>query len=383
MMGTPISSSSSQIDPIMASHEHRGTLNLLHWLGVMFDTLSAAMYQRPLVVSDEDSQFALAPTSMLDSEDHVNFEVQTISQNETHQRDVWGEFFLRGSGEHLGSGHTQRRWPCSYEQAASVLSEATPVKVLLYRRITQLQTLIYRGASRDRLEEVIRNTMLVYQHWNCTYQNFMLDCVANHEMLPPRIQSWYVILDGHWHLAAMLLADVVESIDDGRLGSDVEREARQATGFVATLRIDNALAVGALACSSLQGQEPTLHRYFHDSLNEVAFLVEPWTVVLVHSFAKGAYICLDSLDLFGNHTLSTDCFRQNCELCICALQYLGRKSDMAFLVAQNLTKKLNCKVSSRAVDLGRPAGSPWVSAGSRGEPWAGSTGYTGRQTAQI
>lgn len=345
MVETPDLSPSSHINPIMTSHEHRGTLNLLHWLGVMFDTLSAAMYQRPLVVSDEDSQAALAPISNLDTADHINFEFQTILQSQSGQSDVWGDLFLRGSGEFLWSDHTQPRWPCSYEQAASILSEATPVKVLLYRRITQLQTLIYRRASRDRLEEAIQSAMIVYQHWNCTYQRFFLDCVANHEMLPPRIQSWYVILDGHWHLATMLLADVIESIDEGRLGSDVEREARQGADFVATLRIDNALAVGALARSSLQGQIPTLHGHFHDALNEVAFLVEPWTVVLIHSFAKAAYVCLDSSSLMSSSSLSTDCFRQNCESCICALEFLGRKSDMAFLVAQSLSNDLNFKAS--------------------------------------
>lgn len=30
-------------------------MDLLYWLGVMFDTLSTAMHKRPLVISDEDS----------------------------------------------------------------------------------------------------------------------------------------------------------------------------------------------------------------------------------------------------------------------------------------------------------------------------------------
>lgn len=344
----------SQVDPILANSEHRNTLSLMFWLGVMFDTLSAAMYQRPLVVSDEDSQIASASPSPLEPSDadpdadQVDLDSWTVPQhNKTPKKqDVWGDFFLRTQIEQESheSTDTRPRWPCSYETAASILSEATPVKVLLYRRVTQLQNLIYRGASRARLEEVIQKTLRVYHHWNCTYQRFMLDCVANHEMLPPRIQSWYVILDGHWHLAAMLLADVIESIDNGRLGSEAERAARQATDLVSTLRIDNALAVGALARSSLQGQEPTMHRHFHDSLNEVAFLVEPWTVVLIHSFAKAGYICLESLHVPDEQNMLAECFRQNCEFCICALQYLGRKSDMAFLVARNLSRSLELKL---------------------------------------
>ncbi|KAL2802245.1 hypothetical protein BJX63DRAFT_438061 [Aspergillus granulosus] len=278
----------------------------------------------------------------------LDMDLITIKQQDMNlptKNDVWGDFFLHPAARqdptstHPHVQTQQPRWPCSYEEAASVLSEATPVKVLLYRRITQLQTLIYRGASPSRLEEVIQKTLLVYHHWEYTYQPFMLDCVANHGSLPHRIQSWYVILDGHWHLAAMLLADVLESIDRSRFGLELERESRIASDLIATLRIDNALAVGSLARSSLRGQNSTMHRHFHDSLNEVAFLVEPWTVVLVHSFAKAAYISLDWLGSQGGAL--GECFRQNCEHCISALKYLGRKSDMAFCVASGLERELH------------------------------------------
>lgn len=341
----PKLSNSGPADPTLASDEYRTTLSLLFWLGVMFDTLSAAMYQRPLVVSDEDSQITSPTPSTPSLEDQVDLNGWNLPSNQTQlqkKQDVWGDFFLRQS-----YSNEQPRWPCSYEDAASILSEATPVKVLLYRRVTQLQTLVYRGVEPRRLEDVIKETLLVYHHWNNTYQRFMLDCVANHELLPPRIQSWYVILDGHWHLAAMLLADVLETVDRGRLGSDVEREARQATNFVTKLRRENAFAVGALARSSLRGKESIVRGDFHDSLTEVAFLTEPWTVVLIHSFAKAGYISLEGMDISVEQDSLSECFRQNCEFCIAALQYLGRKSDMATLVARDLSRTLNVKLSRR------------------------------------
>lgn len=333
-----------QVDSILNSHENRSTLGLLFWLGVMFDTLSAAMYQRPLVVSDEDSQIASASPAMLASEQLIPTKILQTDDihNKKRQNDVWGEFFLHPAKL---SGGVQPRWPCSYEEAAAVLSEATPVKVLLYRRVTQLQTLIYRGASCDDLEEVIQKTLLVYQHWNCTYRRFMGDCAENHDFLPSRIQSWYVILDGHWHLAVMLLADTIESIDNRRLGSESEGEARIAAGFVLTLRTEHAFMVSELARASLYGQNPSMHLDFHDSLNEVAFLVEPWTVVLIHSFAKAAYILLESLDISDRYIVQADSFARGCEYCIRALQYLGRKSDMAFMVARNLSISLDLKLA--------------------------------------
>lgn len=328
-----------EVDPILNSPENRNTLGLLFWLGVMFDTLSAAMYQRPLVVSDEDSQIASASPAMLDSEQLSLTRAPQTDMIHKKQQDVWGEFFL----EPAKLSGTVPRWPCSYEEAAAVLSEATPVKVLLYRRVTQLQTLIYRGASPDAIEEVIEKTFMVYQHWNRTYRRFMLDCVENHDFLPSRIQSWYVILDGHWHLATMLLADTIESIDNGRLGS--ASEDRIAAGFISKLKTEHALTVSNLCRASLYGQNPSMHLHFHDSLNEVAFLVEPWTIVLTHSFAKAAYILLENLDIADGHSVQANSFLRGCEDCIRALQYLGRKSDMAFMLARNLSISLDLKLA--------------------------------------
>lgn len=88
-----------------------------------------------------------------------------------------------------------------------------------------------------------------------------------------------------------------------------------------------------------------MDRHFHDSLSEVAFLVEPWTAVLVHCFAKAGSILLESLDISGDQNVYTECLRQNCEFLIRALQYLGRKSDMAFLAARNLLRSLESKLA--------------------------------------
>ncbi|KAL4900469.1 regulatory protein alcR [Aspergillus multicolor] len=347
------SSQSTQLDPIISNDEHRSTLGLIFWLGIMFDTLSAAMYQRPLVVSDEDSQISYSRIAF-ESDPPINLDcwepVSSAPPNKGNT-DVWGDLFLQNPPHHRHSPgrslHEQlTRWPCTYEEAAAVLSSATPVKVLLYRRVTQLQTLLYRGASPARLEAAIQRAMHVYHHWTAKYQPFMQDCVVNHKLLPSRIQSWYVILDGHWHLAAMLLADVLESVDRDMDYSDIHNHRKE---LITKLRLDNALAVSALARSSLRSQEqekafnPAMERHFHDSLTEVAFLVEPWTVVLIHSFARAAYILLDCLDGEQGALAGYLQLRQNCDYCTRALQYLGRKSDMARLVAGDLEKGLEAK----------------------------------------
>ena len=95
-----------------------------------------------------------------------------------------------------------------------------------------------------------------------------------------------------------------------------------------------------------------MHRYFHDSLNEVAFLVEPWTVVLIHSFAKAGYISLENIDASGKYASLTESLRENCNFCIRALEYLGRKSDMATVVAGTLSRSLKARFSTDTDNYG-------------------------------
>jgi hypothetical protein len=182
----------------------------------------------------------------------------------------------------------------------------------------------------------------------------MLDCIANHDDLPPRVQTWYVILAAHWHLAAMLLADTLESIDRAMIGLGSQREFRSAIDLVASLRRKNALAVSSLAQCSLHGQDPSFSKLgqFNDSVKHGAFLTEPWTVVLMRSFTRAGYILLNDVDMsphainFGEND-SAEQSRRQCEFCIDALLCLGRMSDMAFLAARALSNSLNGRLRKR------------------------------------
>ncbi|KAJ5232368.1 regulatory protein alcR [Penicillium chermesinum] len=338
---------------ILANSGHRDTLNLLFWLGLMFDTQTAAMHQRPPVVSDEDSEVSLVQSlrSLPDGAqrplDLDGWNMPSTRNSGNHPTDLWGDYILHKSPNRCDSHKEPRRWPCSYEEAATILSDGAPVKVLLYRRVTQLQTLVYRGAFPERLEEGIRKAVLVYRHWHTTYDRFIRDCIANHITLPPRIQSWYVILAAHWHLGAMLLADVIETIDQRQTSSAAEREAREAVGFVATLRRDNAVAVASLAQCSLYEQGKSVQpRQFHDSLAEAAFLTEPFTVLLINTFVRAGCIFLDLISSFscsnyGTEDVSLARLQEHCSFCVRALMCLGRKSDLASLVGRTLAASLS------------------------------------------
>jgi hypothetical protein len=97
------------------TQENWKTVDLLYWLGVMFDTLSAAMHKRPLVVSDEDSDInpdispsAPKPTGSVFSSNHST---RKSSSN------LWDSFFFRA--QRPRSRSMPVRWPCSYDVAAT------------------------------------------------------------------------------------------------------------------------------------------------------------------------------------------------------------------------------------------------------------------------
>jgi hypothetical protein len=328
--------------------EDRETFNLLYWLAVMFDTLSAAMCQRPLVVEDEDSDlppvepeqssmpniFPESSTYPVETSDFDTFEKLEVPS------ELWGDRLI--SHETIDS-EPAAHWPCSYQQAASTLSFAAPVKVLLFRRVARLQTLLSRKKPASKIESAIKDSFLVYDYWNRIYNPFILDCIANHDELPARIQSWYVLLAGHWHLATFLLSDLISIIDKTHLSLPTERLARQTSQLVSKLRWENALAVADLSRASLHGSMDRSFqnaREFHFAVNKAALLTEPWTVVLIRSLSRGAYILAETATRHPN-TSEQIYARTRCSDCIKALWFLGRKSDMSFLAARYLSNMIS------------------------------------------
>ncbi|KAE9374936.1 hypothetical protein N431DRAFT_336457 [Stipitochalara longipes BDJ] len=337
------------------TQEDRKTVDLLYWLGVMFDTLSAAIHHRPLVVSDEDSDIHLEYPSNPDSlrlHGHSS-ENRRVSLTEQHIPDhlmskhtskLWSFFFFQDQA--LRNSTPPVRWPCSYQSAATALADAAPIKVLLFRKVTRIQTLILRHIHGEQLEEAIKDALKVHQYWNALYGPFILDCVAHHDQLPARIQSWYICLTGHWHLAVLLLADTIQIIDaDGQLGLESHRRWRESCGLVTALRHRTSHAVADLARCSCPREDASFpdSGEFHSAVNQGALLTEPWTQVLIRVFAKAGALLLADASISKHRSDPEKYCNQSLERsesCVEALWYLGRKSDMAFLAAKVLTEAL-------------------------------------------
>jgi hypothetical protein len=341
-------SSPSQID------QDRKSFNMLFWLGVMCDTSSAAVYNRPLVISDEDSAIILPthPSSTSlggkdvthDMEIDSNKDVPNLPISDV-KLELWDADFLERKIYHSQS---PLRWPCSVADAAAALSEATPCKVLLYRKVASLQALSLRAVSPQTVERYIQQALAVYQHWNQAYGPFIDDCLNHHNELPSSVKSWYVVHIGHWYLGALLLADVIDTIDEDHKSGLNHRELRETISLTHGLRKDNVDAATDLAratCSS----DPELGNGLQDSpytFDKMALLSEPWTGILTKCFCKTLELLLQWLSACkraNNGTVEaveTECLQSQAQICVQALETLGRKSDAAYLAAMLFSDQL-------------------------------------------
>lgn len=337
-----------QLDPTtVISTRDRETAGMVYWLAVMFDTISASIHQRPVVVNDEDSQHDAA-------DDPVFSKAECDETNNTHtsRGRRWSiNHFIQdnpnGPGQPL-------RWPCSYEAAARTVTRSGPVKILLYRHVSYLQDAIRRGSRGKQIEQIIENAVLVYCYWNITYGVFFRDLIENYDTVPPRIQSWFFCIHAHWHLAALILADLIESVDTNELGEPRARQERLSSTTVDAIRRASARDLSDLARVTTpsdwaQGMNPPSPQLpdFHSAVNQGAILTEPWTMILIRAFSKAFIWHLSEAQLRQHNRASLGHGYQNgqenlaqCVDCVRALWYLGKKSDMARNVAAVLSKAL-------------------------------------------
>ncbi|KAK7417607.1 hypothetical protein QQX98_004428 [Neonectria punicea] len=318
--------------------EDRSTVDLLYWLAVMFDTVSSSMNERPLVVADEDCQH-----SSPQEDPSVAGEMDETSSGRW-KIDVFIQDNLEAPGEFF-------HYPCSYEAAAEAVTKSAPVKVLLFRHVSYLQNILRKGGRGQKVEEIIRSTTSVYRYWNMTYGSFFRELVQHFHSVPPRIQSWFVCISAHWHLAALMLADLVEFVDESSLGIEAMVQSRVNSKMACRIRETSVRELSDLASVATPPSEepgnfaaPQLPD-FHHAVNEGTILTEPWTMILIRAFSKASVILLGEADeslRYGRATLghNNEDFKESlgrAEECIKGLWLLGKKSDMARKIAEVLS----------------------------------------------
>ncbi|KAK0390749.1 hypothetical protein NLU13_0252 [Sarocladium strictum] len=314
------------------AREDRDTIGLLYWLAIMFDTVAASMYERPVVVVDEECRY------------EVQRDLSTF--RDTNRPYRWDyEIFMQRSGEITNRTY----WPCSYERAAEDVTKSAPVKVLLFRHVSYLQNALRQSAPAHQIEDIIFNTMLIYDYWNRTHGAFFKELVQDFSNVPQRIRGWFICISAHWHLAALLLADLLEFVDENNCGLQGAKHERKALSVSAKLRDDSCGELSDL------GNVATLPTYlampqdspeFHHAVTEGTILTEPWTMILIRAFSKASLFFLDRAETLCETRNTLSFIRefkqdlQKAENCIKVLWLLGKKSDMAWELAETLQQAM-------------------------------------------
>ncbi|CAM1504919.1 Fc.00g025100.m01.CDS01 [Cosmosporella sp. VM-42] len=323
------------------SMEDRRTIGLLYWLAVMFDTVSSSMNERPVAVADGDCQHDAA------NEKSPQKTTTAVKIHQPSQR--WEvDLFIQDNPE---APSLSLQWPCSYEAAARAVTRSAPVKVLLFRHVSYFQNALRKGELGQPVEDVIQSTTLLYRYWNITYGTFFRELVKNYDSVPPRIQSWFVVISSHWHLAALMLADLIDFVDHNELGLEGFSQTRLKTNITARIRKASAAELSDLARVATPAGDGDFGDAkarelpnFHFAVNAGTLLTEPWTIILIRAFAKAAILHLGVVEDLRQHEWDTlghdsedlqESLRRS-EECIRGLWFLGRKSDMARDIARVL-----------------------------------------------
>ncbi|OAL33822.1 hypothetical protein AYO20_06833 [Fonsecaea nubica] len=353
-------------EPILL--EDYQAFDMLFWFSIMCDTTSAVLNEQGPVIPDDDSVFTLdggqpasQPPGVAAPFDRHSHPPRSISSNAS----VWGSCLANAQPVF---GVPAVRWPWPQDVGERLLQEATPVKVLLWRRLTVLHAHLSKETPPAAMERCIAETLKVYEYWQQHYGDFMLDCLANHAQLPFKIQSWYVVLGSHWHLAGLLLAQYID-VADGTLKSEsVQRSLRQSSALVLELQKANAYAIANLARAAKPPESPMSgqDQSFHYATAYGALVTEPWPEVLNRALAKACEVLLTWLSStkepaaasaaaltasqqawISANTSVSELTRQSTS-CIDALSFLGSSSDLALSTASSLKSRL------RSLNAGPP-----------------------------
>jgi hypothetical protein len=182
-----------------------------------------------------------------------------------------------------------------------------------------------------------------------THGAFFKELLRDYESVPGRLQSWFVCISAHWNLGALMLADLIEYVDENEIGEANASHARLSSKMVTRIRESSAKELSDLAKVSTPNQNLTSlaapqMSHFHHAVNEATILTEPWTILLIRAFAKATMVFLQEAKDYlecgpaapANYVNDYQESMRRAQDCIKGLWILGKKSDMARKSADTL-----------------------------------------------
>ncbi|KAI0908746.1 hypothetical protein F4823DRAFT_597549 [Ustulina deusta] len=304
--------------------EERGTIGLLYWLAVMFDTVSSSMNERPVVVADEDCQH-----------DGTYSSAATIDRPPDYRWNL--ELFAQDNP----TNPSTLSWPCPHDSAVKAVTRSAAVKVLLFRYVSYLQNTLRKQARGRIIEDIIHDAMQIYRYWNLTHGAFFRSLIKNYDSVAARIKSWFPCIHIPWHLGALMLADLIEFVDRNGLGLEEASLNRLTVNLAARIRKSSAVELSDLARVTTPREIGNMSTEqlpgYHFAVSEGSILTEPWTVLLIRAFTKASIFHLGVAEdlrrqewaILGQESEEYKESLTRCDNCIKALWFLGRKSEMA------------------------------------------------------
>lgn len=328
------------------SNEDQATVDLLYWLAVMFDTVSSCMNDRPVVVSDDESAQAPLP----ENSDTVS--CQVLSKGASFGR--WNvQVFIR---DNVHAPQEIPVWPCSQEEVADAIIKSAPIKVLHFRHVSYLQSIIRKGVRGKPVDDLIERAICVYRYWEMTYGPFFRSLINDINLISFRTQGWFICIAAHWYLASLMLTDLIDFVDSNGLSTPAATHSRILMSTTAMIREHTIKDLSDLARISTprtdgsdDGAVPAAEVEFHHAITECVILTEPWTMILIKVFTKASVILISAVEeaidnnsdrpgwacekLLANLAMAEECIK--------ALWNLGKKSDLSRKSAEVLSVALD------------------------------------------
>ena len=354
--------------------------NLIFWLGVMCDTTRSVINQRSLIMPDTETFTSFSRATRSDFNSVMPTTLGTSSwrpgrdgrlshpQETTRSVDIWGSYFLDIDRLWRRNLATTGKLTTS-ELRSQTLQRSVPLKLLFWRKVGRLQTMISSREGHPTLptpteiENAIKEALAVHQYWTANYSGFFTACIKEHSDLSFQFQSWYLVLVLGWNLACIILARCIDFIDGNEMSERLGQSLRATSVLTCELRRTSAYAIAEAAkvsycppISTVQENDPSTPALLSATsshpalLGKSALLADPHTEKVVKALEMATETLLDCLRqwrypapsdsaphlswLYTN--TSSDEISRHCVSCINALDLLKCKSDASRLTTKHL-----------------------------------------------
>lgn len=304
---------------------------------------ASAISGRPLVISDDDCAIEnLYPEPVIVTNDTVTngsaSQIPSIRETCNKRVSLWNSIMVKDMN---GTGYLS----LAQENAdpESIIEEAIPLKVLLFRHIGTLQKLVDAEAPDHCIENAIQDGMLAYIQWQAKYSDFMNSFAEKYDSILPRLRSWHIVLAAHWHYGVMLFAQKVQTIDSMQSDPSRRYRERQSACTPSSMTLDSAMQVAKLAHYCLEASHNSSISA-HQGQNQLAMLSEPWCELMVRTLTMTAETLLysDLSDVWYQVEKHIKSPHQGLCACIQVLEELGaHRYKTASRIAQSLRSKMN------------------------------------------